>query len=101
MRAFRFSRRAASGLTEIAEYTFDRWGEKQAIRYIDNLESCCKKLADNPGLGRAADKIRPGLQRIECSGHVVFYRQERAGILIARILHRSMLPGHHPMQDDD
>ena len=74
MAVLRFSRRAELDLMEIARYTLERWGEDQAVRYIDALEVCCWQLARNPGLGRACDDIRPGLRRMESGQHVVFYR---------------------------
>ncbi|HZT31698.1 MAG TPA: type II toxin-antitoxin system RelE/ParE family toxin [Bryobacteraceae bacterium] len=92
MGVFRLSRRAAADLLEIGAYTLRQWGEDQTLRYLDNLEACCRMLAGNPGLGRACDDIRPGLQRMECGQHVVFYRQESGGIPVSRILHRRMLP---------
>lgn len=33
--------------------------------------------------------------------HVIFYRWERGGILISRILHQRMLPEKHAMDDED
>src|ERR1043165_181545 len=54
--AFRFSRRAESDLLEIATPSCG-WGEDQTIRYIDDLETCCRKLAGNPEIGRACDDI--------------------------------------------
>jgi toxin ParE1/3/4 len=56
---------------------------------------CCQTMADNPGLGRPCDDVRPGLRRLEHRKHVIFYRQEREGILISRILHERMLPDRH------
>jgi plasmid stabilization system protein ParE len=47
---FRFSRRAEDDLLAIANYTLRKWGKAQAVRYIDELEVCCQKLADNPAL---------------------------------------------------
>jgi toxin ParE1/3/4 len=93
--AFRFSRRAEADLLSIGEYTLRTWGKAQAARYINELELCCQTLADNPGLGRPCDDVRPGLRRLEHRNHVIFYRQEREGILISRILHERMLPDRH------
>lgn len=92
MGVFRFSIRAEADLLGIGAYTLQTWGENQAIRYIDDLETCCQMLADNPALGRKCDDIRPGLRRMECGRHVVFYRQEAGGILVSRLLHQRMLP---------
>jgi toxin ParE1/3/4 len=89
---FHFSRRAQADLLEIGHYTLHRWGEDQTVRYLNDLETCCQRLADNPELGRPCEEIRPGLRRIEHGRHVVFYRREVTGILVSRILHDRMLP---------
>ena len=101
MAVFRFSRRAEADLLSIGAYTVRRWGEDQAIRYIDDLEGCCKMLADNPALGRGCDDVRPGLRRMEHGRHIVFYREDDRGILVSRILHQRMLPEGHGIGDDD
>ena len=101
MAAFRFSRRAEADLLIIGAYTLRSWGEDQTIRYIDDLEACCQMLADNPTLGRACDEVRPGLRRMECGQHVVFYREDAEGILVSRILHQRMLPERHAIDDRD
>jgi plasmid stabilization system protein ParE len=41
------------------------------------------------------------LRRQEHGKHVVFYRQERGGILVCRILHQRMLPKKHAIDDQD
>ena len=101
MAAFRFSRRAEADLLNVGAYTLRTWGEDQTIRYIDDLESCCQMLSDNPSLGRVCDDVRPGLRRMECGRHVVFYRDDPGGILVSRILHRRMLPERHAIADTD
>jgi toxin ParE1/3/4 len=98
---FRFSRHAEADLLSIGDYTLRRWGKAQAARYLDELEVCCQTLSDNPALGRLCDEVRPGLRRLEHSKHVVFYRQERGGILISRILHQRMLPELHSIEDQN
>ena len=102
MAAFRFSRRAEADLLSIGDYTLRTWGTAQAVRYIGELEVCCRMLADNPALGRLSDDVRLGLRRLEYGKHVVFYRQEeRGGILVSRILHQRMLPDRHAIDDQD
>jgi toxin ParE1/3/4 len=98
---FRFSRLAERDLLRIGEYTVRTWGEAQASGYIDELEICCQRLADNPSVGRRCDEIRPGLRRLEQGKHVVFYRREAEGILISRILHQRMLPGRYLTEDQE
>ena len=87
-------------MLSIGAYTFRTWGERQTIRYIEDLEACCQMLADNPALGRACDDVRRGLCRIERGRHVVFYRATAEGILISRILHRSMIPERQAFDDN-
>ena len=96
-----FPRRAESDLLSIGEFTLRTWGKGQTIRYLNELEVCCQRLAGNPSLGRNGDYIRAGLRRLEHGSHVVFYRQQRHGVLISRILHQRMLPRKHPIDDRD
>jgi toxin ParE1/3/4 len=88
-------------LLSFGDYTLRKWGKAQASRYIGELEVCCQTLADNPALGRLCDDVRPGLRRHEHGKQVVFYRQERGGILVSRILHQRMLPDKHAIDDQD
>ncbi len=97
----RFSRRAEADLLNIAGYTLRKWGKVQAARYLKELEASCRLIADNPDLGRVCDNIRPGLRRHEHGKHVLFYRQEREGILVSRILHHRMMPDRHAIDDQD
>jgi toxin ParE1/3/4 len=99
MATVRFSRRAEADLLSIGDYTLRTWGKIQTARYLAELEVFCRTLADNPALGRTCEEVRPGLRRLEHGMHVVFYRQERSGILISRILHQSMLPDRHNAGD--
>jgi plasmid stabilization system protein ParE len=62
---FRFSKRALDDLDSIAAYTIETWGEVQAERYVDQLESAVQRLVEIATLGRRCGHIRPGLWRIE------------------------------------
>jgi toxin ParE1/3/4 len=99
MGRFRFSRRAEVDLLSIGDYTLHKWGKAQAVR-IGELEVCCETLADNPALGRLCDRVRPGLRRHEHGTHVVFYRQERGGIVVSRVLHQRMLSDRHAIDGE-
>ena len=92
---------AEADLLSIADYTLRTWGEAQTVRYLNDLELCCERLAENPGLGRLCDSIRPGLCRAEQGKHVVFYRREPGGILVSRILHQRMLPETQDIDDPE
>ena len=57
-------------------------------------------IAATPMLGRSCDHIHPGLRRIESGRHVVFYEIDAAGVVVWRILHHSMLPERHAIEDE-
>lgn len=88
-------------MLSIGDYTLRTWGKAQTAHYIEELEACCQTLADHPSLGRLCDNVRPALRRHEHGKHVVFYRQERGGILVCRILHQRMLPEKHAIDDQN
>ena len=84
------SRKADGDIQEIAEFSLQRWGMARAEEYILGLHATFRMLAEFPDLGRDAGDLRPGYRKIETAGHLVFYRKMRSGILIVRVLHRSM-----------
>ena len=95
MAKYRLSRRAAADVEEIAEYSIERFGIKQARRYRDRLEKCFQILAEKPRLGRSAEQLAPDLQRFEHESHIVFYIPKGYGVLIVRVLHEKMdVPKH-------
>ena len=100
MAIFRFSHRAAADLLSIDDYTLRTWGGDRAARHLGELEVCCQNLANSPELGRTCDRVRPGLRRMETGSHVVFYRRDARGVLVARIPHQRMLPERHGFDDD-
>ena len=86
------SRPPQSDLRAIARYTLERRGATQAVKYAQGLQALFQSLAEHPGLGRACDAIRPGLQRHEHGKYVVFYQLKPDGVRIVRVLHQQMLP---------
>lgn len=103
MAAARYLRRARGDLLAIARYTLETWGLEQANRYVDALEECCRRLAQEPTLGRVHAPL-PRYWRIEHGSHVVFFRREKNGdVVIVRVLHKRMLPERHlnPAAPDD
>ena len=92
MNTYRLGPKAVSDLAEIFDYTVDTWGEEQAENYIEELSKCFQLLADSPGMGQNSDLLHLGIRRFEQSTHVIFYKSERHGITISRILHQRRLP---------
>ena len=94
MSTYRLGPKGFSDLAEIFDYTVDTWGEVQAENYLDEFARVFHRLADSPGLGRAGDRIYPGIRRFEQGKYVIFYfyKPERHGIVISRIVHQRRLP---------
>ncbi len=92
MSAWTLTRKAQSDFAEILLYTKDTWGEEQAERYLARLLDGLDLIAREPGIGRVCDRLVPRLRRFELGRHVIFYKPDRTGILVSRILHQSRLP---------
>ena len=99
MKGYRLSKSAELDLAEIADYTTDVWGATQADLYLDSLVECFLRIAQRPHLGRACDSVHPGFRRIVQDKHVIFYKPDKSGVLIGRILHQSMLPTRHELME--
>ena len=90
MAAVRLAKRARKDLIEIRQYTVNRWGKEQAIKYIRQIRCCADDLANQLLVGRQRPDIAPGLKSYHVGRHVIFYVESSAGIEIARVLHDSM-----------
>lgn len=90
MSEYQLSRRAATDLEAIADYTIERFGIKQARHYRDQLSACFHQLGDNPALGRPVEFLAAGLRRFEHRSHIIFYQAVGTRILIVRVLHYRM-----------
>lgn len=101
MAEYVLSNKAEGDLTEIYTHSYRSFGEATADGYFLGLSECLERLANNPGLGRTADLIHPGLLRYEHARHVVFYTIEGDGIFVLRILHHAMDLGRHIDADGD
>ena len=81
---------AEQDLINIWLYTFDEWDEKQADKYVDELDSALKKLIDNPELGMECGYIRKGYRRLSVLHHKIYYSLKDQSIEIVRVLHEKM-----------
>ena len=100
MSTWKLTKKARSDFAEILRYTRDTWGEEQADRYLDRLLEAFDLIAQKPGVGRPCDRLASGLRRFEQGRHAFFYRKDRNGILISRILHQRMLPAEPHFIDE-
>lgn len=86
-RQFIFTEQADQDLLRIYLFTYQTWGEEQAVHYTNALKQRMQKLANNPSLGKRRNEIRPGYYSYHQGRHYIFYRVVDNGIQIVRILH--------------
>lgn len=95
MAVCRLTPRARRDLDDIWDYTAERWGEEQAVRYIETLRDAFARLSQAPCLGRRRDDVRDGYRSFPAGRHQVFYLVDEQGIVVVRVLHQRMDPAHH------
>ena len=90
MRKYRLTPSAKSDLIDIWNYTVETWGEKQAEKYLQNIEDKLNQLAANPELGRQRPEISAGYYSFPVQKHILFYLNSGGHIDIIGILHGKM-----------
>ena len=89
MREIVFRPRAEIELTNIAVYTKSAHGERQAKRYIEDLERQIAFTAEFPGIGSEAMGLPAAYRKVVSGLHRVIYRHTKRELIVVRILHAS------------
>ena len=76
-------------LEEIFDYSVEKFGLDQTVKYLMELESVMIHLTEHPETGMVRDEIKIGLRSFPISSHIVFYRALDDHIRIVRVLHAS------------
>ena len=91
MAKYKLTNKAVDDLTQIWNYTIDRWSENQADKYYQMLLDNFNEAANNPDLGKNYSEVIQNLFGIRAGRHIIFYRKiEENEIEITRILHEQM-----------
>lgn len=91
MSKYKLTNKAVEDLTNIWNYTFNNWSEKQADKYYEMLLENCQNIADDPNIGKNYNGIRNELFGLKANRHIIFYRMfNDQPIEITRILHERM-----------
>ena len=91
MAKYHLTNKAVDDLSDIWNYTFDKWSEIQADKYYMTLLDFCKELADHPGSGKTYDDVSPDLLGYKVHQHIIFYKiVSDKEIEVIRILHSRM-----------
>jgi len=91
MAKYKLTNKAVDDLTQIWDYTFDKWSESQADKYYNMLLDNCEEIANNSDLGKKYSAVVENLLGFKVGRHIIFYRRiEEDEIEITRILHEQM-----------
>ncbi|OUE18089.1 Toxin ParE1 [Clavibacter michiganensis] len=95
MKRYRLTPAATKDLSEIWDYTEERWDADQAETYIREIGAAIERVAEDPKRGRDCDDIRPGYRRYSIESHTVYYVDRPETVDVIRILHQRMDPSRH------
>jgi toxin ParE1/3/4 len=91
MARYELTNKAVEDLTNIWEYSIEKWSEQQADRYFNLIISSFQEIANNAETGKNYDGITNDLFGLKTEKHIVFYRKRiNKPIEITRILHERM-----------
>lgn len=80
---------AENDIKEIWYYSVNRWGEKQAEKYIRQLEKRFEWLATNPESGIKRDDVKVGYCSYYEEKQTIFYRIVNDGIVVIGVPHQN------------
>jgi toxin ParE1/3/4 len=86
---------AQADLSDIWDYSYNRWGADQADSYVRAIHVACEALvaavASGHPAGQSAEFIRMGYRKQIAGSHLLFFRGDVAGkVDVVRILHQRM-----------
>lgn len=90
MRDYRLSEKARTDIEGILDYTYARFGARQAELYYNSLRACFRMLADNPAIGKSCTTLNPPLRSHHHQRHIIFCDVFDDHVLIVRVLHERM-----------
>lgn len=91
MASFHLTVKASEDLSNIWNYTFDEWSEKQADKYLQLLLDVCLEVAEHPNWVKMYEIQMGNLWGYKVAEHIIFFQKiSSSEIEVIRILHSSM-----------
>jgi toxin ParE1/3/4 len=87
MQKFILSTKADDDIEELYDDGVDKFGEKQAVKYLEELNRIFIFLSQNPEVGKNRDEIKMKLVSFPYGSHIIFYRKFKKHIRIVRVLY--------------
>ena len=95
----KFTDSAKRDITDIIEYTLNRWGKQRTLKYLDEIQTKIVALSKNPNIGTMRNDIHPTLLSFPMKKHMIYYLKQKSGIAVIRILHTNMYYKLHTFSD--
>ncbi len=89
-RSIQLRPRALHDLESIYKYSLEQWGIARAETYLSEINKAFEALANHDKLGRDYSRVSADLYAYNIAAHVIFYTPTPTGILVIRVLHKSM-----------
>jgi len=89
-RSIQLRPRALQDLEGIYKYSLEQWGIARAEAYLSEINRAFEALANHHKLGRDYSRVSANLHAYNIAAHVIFYTPSPTGILVIRVLHKSM-----------
>lgn len=77
---------ALKDFKDIWHYTYNKWGEKQANKYVNKLNMAVNGLALQPKKGKKSNVIHDGVYVYRVERHVILYYFDDSTLTVSRIL---------------
>ena len=91
MSKFHLTNKVIEDLSEIWEYTYDAWSEKQADEFYSYLLNSFQEIIEYPKVGKKYNELESNLLGYLANRHIIFYKTiSKTEIEVIRILHSSM-----------
>ncbi len=89
MSGYRFSPNARAALGVLLSQSLLNFGKPQTDRYMEGFLRTFELIAQFPGIGRRASKLKPGLLRYRYESNYIFFTVENDYVLVREIFHTS------------
>jgi len=88
MASYYLTRRAASDLRNIKQYSVEKWGESVAKTYIKDLYIGFQEIADKPSLGTLRQQRSNPFLMVPIREHFIVFELLNDDIIVLTILHQ-------------
>ncbi len=91
MRPYHLTLSAEQDVDNITSYTFEKWGENQALHYAGLLEKRFFEIASKTAMVRSFSSLDPEIMVSKCEHHYIFFtHQSGQKPQIFAVLHERM-----------